>query len=429
MSFDGRRVAIVEDDPVMGESLALCLTLEGAETALARTGAEARALLGAGAFDALVCDIRLPDTDGEALFRALRAAPPTLFLTAHSDIDQAVRLLKAGAADYMTKPFEQATFLDRLARILPPALDPSGAALGTSEAMRAVERLLLRVAPRDLPVLLTGETGTGKEVAARFLHAASPRAAGPFVAVNCAAIPAELFESAMFGHERGAFTGAASRHAGFVEQARRGVLFLDEVGELPAPAQAKILRFLEDRRFRRVGGEATLAADLRVLAATNRDLGADVAAGRFREDLLFRLNVVELRLPPLRERPEDALWLLRRRLGDSGEARALSGQAEEAALGHDWPGNAREARNRLERALALAEGSVIDALDLFPESAAIGYAGRGIEPLAEIRAAAERRQIRRALRETRGRVAEAATLLDVSRTTLWEKMRRLGVAE
>jgi DNA-binding NtrC family response regulator len=255
------------------------------------------------------------------------------------------------------------------------------------------------------------------------------------MAVNCAAIPADLMESELFGHEKGAFTGAASRHLGYAERASDGVLFLDEIGELPFALQGKLLRLIEERSFTRVGGEAPLPFRARIVCATNADLEERVRAGRFREDLYYRVNVVGIQIPPLRSRPQDAVWLFDRFFEEQGRAGGFEGRVsslvEEALLAHDWPGNARELRNRVERAVALCPGEVLGPADLFPEHGP--EHGRGptattVAPLASARAAAEQRQILRALGATEGQLGEAARLLRISRTTLWDKMRRYGIA-
>jgi DNA-binding NtrC family response regulator len=431
LPLEGRRIALVEDDPIMGESLRQRLAIEGAEVRWFDTGAAALSALPACRPEAVVCDIRLPDLGGEAVFReaVARHATPFLFVTAFSDVDQAVRLMRLGAGDYLTKPFAMDDFLARLAALLGPRTPAGAGRLGPSPRMRKIETLLARLAERPTTLLLTGETGTGKEVCARHLHALGPRKA-PFVAVNCAAIPADLVESALFGHERGAFTGAHARHAGHAERAAAGILFLDEIGELPLPTQAKLLRLLEDRRFTRVGGTEELPFRARIVAATNADLGLAVREGRFRQDLLYRINVVEIRVPPLRERPEDVPWLLQRFLAEFGgdDARPLAGATEDVAYQHDWPGNVRELRNRVERAAALAGAVPIMPTDLFPEyAAALGGAGE-IALLASARDLAERVQIERALARTDGNVPEAARILGISRSTLFDKLRRLGRA-
>ncbi|WP_349370520.1 sigma-54 dependent transcriptional regulator [Salinarimonas sp.] len=444
MSLEHRTVALVEDDAIMGESLVERLVLEGARVVWMRSVAEAFARLPGCGADVVLCDIRLPDGLGEDVFETVAetgAAPPFLFITAHADIDQAVRLMRRGALDYVTKPFALPDLLARLGQALPPLLEPGEATLGVSPEMRRLETLLRRVAGLPMPALLVGETGVGKEVCARTLHERGRAAKRPFMAVNCAAIPADLMESELFGHEKGAFTGAAARHHGYAERAKDGVLFLDEIGDLDLRLQAKLLRLVEEKTFQRVGGEATLPFAARLVCATNVDLGARVRDGRFREDLYYRINVVTLEIPPLRRRREDVPWLARaffdRFVADSAthdDARAtrlegLHPLALEALAAHDWPGNVRELRNRVERAVALASGPWITPGDLFPERKwARGETGEAlIAPLDIVREDAERRQIIRAL-EVAGGVGPAASALGISRTTMWEKMRRLQIA-
>lgn len=433
------RIGVIEDDPVMGESLLQRLTLEGCDVDWWTTGGEAMAGLQRLDHDLVICDIRLPDMAGETLFEAAvreENAPPFLFITAYGDIDQAVALMRAGAGDYLTKPFAMTDFLDRVRALLSRQDAPvnEGPTLGTSTAMVAVEQMLRRVADLDSPLLIGGETGAGKEVCARFVHQISTSASGPFVAVNCAAIPGELLESELFGHEKGAFTGAHNRHHGYAERAENGVLFLDEVAEMPLSLQAKLLRLLEDRGFHRVGGERPVPFAARLICATNRDLDEAVGSGTFRDDLYFRINVLPVDVPPLRDRADDIAPLLHRFTTEFAalmdrEVMGVSALAEEAALAHDWPGNVRELRNRVERAVALSRGAWLMPGDLFPD---VGHTDDGkageIATLSEVRDAAERRQIRRALQATDGQVMKAATLLGVSRTTLWEKMRRLRIA-
>ncbi|MQX38128.1 sigma-54-dependent transcriptional regulator [Roseospira navarrensis] len=436
-------VGLIEDDPVMGESLTQGLTLEGLQVSWWQSGAEAlKALSRPVVPDVLICDIRLPDMSGEAVFEALVRAggsPPVLFMTAYGDIDQAVRLMRAGAADYLTKPFEMGTLLGRLAALVPGDASTAatdGAVLGVSPVMRILERDLSRLAGASGPVLITGETGVGKEVCARHLHHLS-RPGAPFIAVNCAAIPADLLESEIFGHEKGAFTGAAARHPGYAERARDGILFLDEIGDLPPALQGKLLRLLEERAFHRLGATAPVPFRARVVAATNTDLPTAVAEGRFRADLMYRLNTFTLDIPPLRTRPEDTGWLLDRFVTrfvaehPDGPVRGVGALAEEAARAHDWPGNVRELRNRVERAVAMGLSPWLGPADLFPPARWTG--GGGADPeapaaLADIRDAAERRAIEGAIRDADGQLREAARLLGISRTTLWEKMRRLGLS-
>ena len=437
--LEGRRIAVVEDDLVMGESLLQRLLLEGAEACWWHSGAEAIANLeGDAPPDVVVCDIRLPDTSGETLFTHLAGAerrPPFLFMTAYADLDQAVRLMRCGAGDYVTKPFRLPDFIDRLEALMPsrPAAATAAAGvLGVSRAAREIETFLTRIADQSGPVMIVGETGVGKEVCARTLHQlGSPKA--PFVAVNCAAIPADLLESEIFGHERGAFTGASGRHLGYAERAGRGVLFLDEIGDMPLALQPKILRLIETHSFHRLGGEAVIPFSARIVTATNRIVAEEVAAGRFREDLMYRLDMYTVEIPPLRERPDDIGWLIEVILADlaqrGGRSCRAGALAIDAAKAYAWPGNVRELRNRLERAVALSAGDLITAVDLFPQQR-IGRPPRAGEPpgsLSDVRDAAEIRAIGSALRDSDNRVQDAARLLGISRTTLWEKMRRYGL--
>jgi DNA-binding NtrC family response regulator len=436
MSLEGRVVGLVEDDPIMGESLVQRLALEGMTVKWWQSGRAAADEIAAQRLAAIVCDIRLPDLDGEAVFRQaarLPDAPPFLFITGHGDIDQAVRLMRAGAADYVTKPFEMDDFLARLAELTRARGQTATAVLGISPAMKEAESLLRRIARIRSAVLITGETGTGKEVAARFMHSLPDGSARPFIAVNCAAIPGDLLESELFGHEKGAFTGAVQRHLGYAERAADGVLFLDEVGELRPDLQGKLLRLVEDRSFHRVGGERPVPFRGRLMTATNAELPRLVEAGRFREDLYYRINVVSVRMPPLRDRLEDVPWLMERFFSEFAaqnqtSLKGISALAEEAALAHRWPGNVRELRNRMERATALGLGDWIMPGDLFPEQfTAAAEPGDHLGSLEDARHDAEKRHIARALAATKGEIAAAARLLNVGRTTLWEKMRRLGL--
>ncbi|PAQ04960.1 sigma-54-dependent transcriptional regulator [Mesorhizobium temperatum] len=435
------RIGLVEDDPVMGGSIVQRLELEGWRVNWWQSGRDAISGIEGlcGCLDLVICDVRLPDISGEVVFSELANlpnSPPFVFVTGHGEIDQAVRLMRSGAVDFMTKPFAMDEFLRRIdaaRRTTHSQLRLKGYFLGESPAIQHAEDLLRRYAGHDLPVLITGETGCGKEVAARLLHEVSPRRLEPFIAVNCAAIPAELLESEIFGHEKGAFTGAQQRHLGYAERAGNGTLFLDEIGDMPMPLQAKLLRLIEDGSFNRVGGETPCPFGARVVSATHRDLGQRDGRSSFREDLYFRLAVLPVTIPPLRERHEDITWLLDRFLENAAtrsdtRIRGFSALAEEAALAYPWPGNVRELRNRVERAVALSTSEWIMPGDLFPERTA-KPASAAFAPLADVRDAAERRQIERALDETGGQIAKAAGLLAISRTTLWEKMTRLGVSD
>lgn len=430
-------VLLIEDDEVLGASLVQRLRLEGYGVRWGRTLAEGEALLRRAPRPRLVlCDMRLPDGSGEELL--LRLMPelggvPVVAMTAYGGVEQAVRLMRAGADDYLAKPFGMEAVLDRLASFVEPAASPvpEGEAGWRSPAMAALRAAARRLAAVPSTVLLTGESGAGKEVAARALHALGPRAPMPFVALNCAAIPKDLLESEVFGHEKGAFTGAAARRLGAAERAGGGTLLLDEVAELAPEMQAKLLRLLEDRRFLRVGGEREVELRARIVAATNADLRARVAEGRFRPDLFHRLAVVELAVPPLRDRPEDlddlaALFLAQqaRALGRPGLAFAPAAWA--ALRAHSWPGNVRELRNRVERAAVLGAEEALGAADLFPDMRT--PAGGEPATLADAREAAEREHIRRVLARCGGRMAETARALGISRTTLWERMSRLRLA-
>ena len=424
------RIALVEDDPVMGGSLLQRLSLEGYQVAWHRSGQAARLALTGQPTDGVVCDIRLPDADGEELYAALRPlAPrvPFIFITGFGEVDQAVRLVKAGAADYLTKPFEIGVLLDRLAHSV-RAQAPAGI-LGASHAMRSIEALVTKVANLDSTLLITGESGVGKEVVARLAHSVSKRQAAPFVAVNCAAIPDALIEGELFGYERGAFTGADRQLEGYLARARNGTLFLDEIGDLPLSTQVKLLRVLQDREFRRLGASKTERLEARIVCATHRDLPARVRDGQFREDLYYRIAVIPISIPPLRDRGADVLPLLRAMVSEFSASfgREISGLAEDVpyrVAAHAWPGNVRELRNRAERAVALSDRPYVRAADLFPEDDVSQSAPRNLATLAQARDDAERRQIAIAMEAAGGKVEEAARHLGVSRSVLFEKLRR-----
>lgn len=429
------RVALIEDDPVMGQSIMDWFSVRGYRSQWFRAGGEALAQLPAWQPQIVISDVRLPDMTGEDVHTRLAPtlAVPFVFITGYGDVAQAVRLMRAGAIDYVTKPFEVEELLDKVEALVASRRDDIGTtSLGRSPAMLSVSRVLDRLAPLDSTVLLIGPSGSGKEVAARYLHSRGSRSGKPFLAVNCAAVPADLFESEMFGHERGAFTGARQRHAGFAERAADGCLFLDEVGELAIGLQAKLLRLIENRTFQPLGGERPLVFKARLFAATNADLARLVSEGRFREDLYHRLAVITVAMPPLAQRREDIVPLARRFLADfsAGSGRPLRGfssLAERDLSAHDYPGNVRELRNRIERAVALCEGELVGSADLFPERAVAPSAVGSLPSLADSRDAAERRSIEDALAQTNGDATAAALLLGVSRSTIFEKIRRLGV--
>lgn len=428
-------ILIIEDDRVLGGAMSQRLRLEGFQVAWATSCKEALSIVRQAPQDFILADIRLPDGSGEDLYR--EAMPflgntPIVFATAFADIEQAVRLVRAGANDYLTKPYDVEALLQRIRESVSPAFTGTGeeaeiVPFGLTKATQELAVSLRRLARRDLPVLLRGETGTGKEVAARYLHRHSQNAARPFVAVNCGAIPRELSESQFFGHERGAFTGAAAKHVGYFEEAGQGTLFLDEVGELDVNLQATLLRVLQERMFRRIGGDRDLIFHGRIIAATNTDLQTAIREGRFREDLYYRLAVVELVVPPLRERVGEIMPLAQHFAANAARRYGLETVVEfnhsavDALLAYQWPGNVRELRNRIERALALTDSETIDALDLFPEKRLDAASPR---TLTDARLQAELNYIERVLAQSGGRVGEAAKRLGISRTTLWKRLRQ-----
>jgi DNA-binding NtrC family response regulator len=387
--------------------------------------------------------------DGIELLRKIhtaRPATPVILVTAYGDVPSAVAAMRAGAFDYVTKPFDN----DELRNLVERALElrrlrdenrelrreilgsRDAEVVAESEAMKRVLHLVDRAAPSRAPVLILGESGVGKEIVARRLHFGSDRVARPFVAVNCKALAESVLESELFGHEKGAFTGALTAHAGCFERAHGGTLFLDEIAEVSPSFQGKLLRALQEGEVQRVGGNAPRKVDVRVVSATNRDLRSEIASARFREDLFFRLDVIRISIPPLRERKEDVVPLARffldRQARAGGRELRLSRAAEELLLAHDWPGNVRELSNAIERASVLGRGEEILGEDLLLEPRRIDAAAPASEgTLQEVvdRAVAER--IRSALAESKGHKAEAAARLGIERTTLFRWMKRLGL--
>lgn len=438
-------ILIVDDERGVREFIAEALAGSGHETAQAADAAEALRRLKKRAFDLLITDLRMPGSlDGMDLVRKARADQPemeVIVLTAYGTVDTAVEAMKLGAFDYLQKPVSSPAELrlvveralerrnllalkDRSSRDA-PALPPLSYG---DPAMVPVTKALERVAPTQSTVLLLGESGTGKEVAARTIHERSPRRAGPLVPVNCAAISAHLMESEIFGHEKGAFTGASSARRGRLELADGGTLFLDEIGELKPEMQAKLLRVLQDRRFERVGGTRTIEVDVRWIAATNRDIETIVATGEFREDLYHRLAVFPIRLPPLRERRRDILpladTLLERLAVELGRpVLRLDEDAQRRIQEALWPGNIRELANALERAAILAEGETIRGADLGVDPAPQLRGGPGTRTMVEIEEAA----IRKTLAEVGGNRRRAAERLGIGVRTLYEKLKKHGI--
>ncbi|HYK11977.1 MAG TPA: sigma-54 dependent transcriptional regulator [Gemmatimonadales bacterium] len=449
------RVLIVDDEPGLRQSLGLLLSGEGYEVTSARTGREGLELALAEPFDLLLCDVRMPELDGIGFLRAYQEKGGTglvVMMSAYGREDAAIAAMQEGAYDYLPKPFrpdeviltlKKAEERERLrfdvarlrARLdgVDGGVVPPGGMVAESPALRDVLDIVARVAAHKTTVLITGESGTGKEVVARAIHRASPRAGGPFVGINCAAIPESLLESELFGHVRGAFTGAVADKPGLFEQAERGTILLDEIGEMPAPLQTKLLRVLQEGEIRRVGDQRSRKVDVRVLAATARDLEADAKRGSFREDLLYRLNVVAIHIPPLRQRPEDipalahhfarlAAHRLGRRLG-------LSVAAVEWLKDQSWPGNARELEHTIERAGVLSDHEILEPRDFQPATRGDGAAAASgaARTLRETMDVAERTAIAEALAAAGGNRREAATRLGVSLRTLFYKIARHGL--
>ena len=443
-------VLVVDDERRMAAAVAEALAVGGWRCTTCMSGEAALEVIAARPVDAVVTDWRMPGMDGLELLRrtqALSAGLPVLVLTAYGDVPSAVAAMREGAFDYLTKPIDNHELRARLARaleirslrrenhVLRHELGSRWAAdiLAESESMRAVLDLVSRVAATRSAVLIQGESGTGKEVVARLLHVASDRVARPFVAVNCKAFAEGILESELFGHERGAFTGADRAHLGCFERADGGTLFLDEIAEVTLSFQAKLLRVLQEGEVLRLGGQRPHRIDVRIVAATNRDIRDELQAGRFREDLFFRLNVIPIAIPPLRDRRDDVLPLarhfLQRHARAGGRPLTLSGEAAAQLMNHAWPGNVRELQNAIERAVVLARGDVIGSEDLLLEPMTLTMPRRSAGSLQDCLDAAAAGRIRTALQTTGGRRAAAAELLGIDRTTLFRWMKRLGLGD
>jgi two-component system response regulator PilR (NtrC family) len=436
------RVLLVDDEPDLLDLLEMDMTRMGLDSARASSVAEARLRLEQGGFDLCLTDMRLPDGIGLDIVRFIvehAPATPVAVITAFGSAENAVAALKAGAFDYVEKPVtpEKVRSLVRSA-LKAPEIDAGRTGLrplvGSSPPMQQVRALIGKVARSQAPVFITGETGTGKEVAARLIHQASSRAAAAFIAVNCGAIPENLMESEFFGYRKGAFTGAEAERDGFFQAAHGGTLFLDEVADLPLPMQVKLLRAIQEKSVRRVGGINEEPVDVRLISASHQDLQAAVSAGRFRHDLFYRLNVIEIRMPALRERREDlpelAEFILARLSESHQETRpTLQPTALTALAQYDFPGNVRELENMLERGLALAENHTIDVADLnltpLEGSGAAGAEGNsGLQAhLDEL----EKQAIQEALTKTGHNKTAAARLLGVTFRSLRYRMERLGM--
>jgi len=448
---DPFRILVVDDEPAQRELVGGFLRKHGFDVVEAGGGREAVARFKQEAFDLVLTDQRMPDLSGTEVLEAVRSTSPetaVVIITAYGTIETAVSAVKAGAADYLTKPLNLDDLLHRVHRVrerqrlvaenreLREALAERHRVegiIGDSGRMQEVLSLVRRVAPSDATVLIRGESGTGKELIARALHYASPRAGGPLVKVNCAALAESLLEAELFGHEKGAFTGAVASRKGRFEVADGGSIFLDEIGDLPPHLQVKLLRVLQEREFERVGSSRPIKVDVRLLAATHRDLEALVREGRFREDLYYRINVVTIALPPLRERREDLPPLiehfLRAFAGKNGKTvRGLTREAREALLRYDYPGNIRELENLIERAVVLTRDDVIgvEDLPLTLETPAPG-SGEGAGLIAAVEGL-ERRMIREALGKADGTQTRAAELLGISERVLRYKLKKYGLS-
>jgi two-component system response regulator GlrR len=433
---EAKRILLVDDDAKLARVLALRLESEGYDVVAAASGEEALARLGEARPGFVLADLRMPGMDGiELLARIQERYPglPVALISAQGDIPDAVRATHAGAVDFLTKPVDRERLLDVVRRHVgaheAPGEEKFAAGLVTrSPLVQAVIEDARRVAKTDSAVLITGASGTGKEVLARAIHGGSTRAARPFVAINCAAVPADLLESELFGHKKGSFTGAHNDHPGLFRAAEGGSVFLDEIGDMPGELQVKLLRVLQEREVRPVGETRTLPVDVRVLSATHSDLESRVAAGTFREDLFYRLNVVRLRLPELDERREDIPLLVAHRLQQLAEGgqpkRVYSPEAMEVLVAAAWPGNVRQLFNIVEQNVALAPGRVISGA-LVRRS--LGETGGGLPSFDEARAEFTRAYLRQVLELAGGNISRAARLAGRNRTDLYKLLHRHGI--
>ena len=439
------RILIVDDEHSVRSSLREWFLEDGFEVETAEDGLDALRHLDDGAFDLMIVDLKMPGMDGISLQRRVREIDPDatiIILTAFASVETAVEALKMGAFDYVTKPvdpdelshtvrraLERKQLSEENVRLREKVSELSGATpiLGQSPSMRHVLELVESVATTDASVVIRGESGTGKELIARAIHAQSPRRFFPIVAVNCGAIPETLLESELFGHEKGAFTGAQYRRKGKIELAHGGTLFLDEIGDIPAKMQVDLLRVLESHRFTRLGGTQEIESDFRLICATNRDLEELVREGTFREDLYYRIHVFAIDVHPLRERREDIPELVEHFVHKFGRAmgkppKQLTADADQLLRSYDWPGNVRELENAIERAMVVGQGNRIrpEDLPLHVEREAARPKERSLEAL-------ERDHIERVLREESGNVSQAARVLGIDRGTLYNKMKKYGI--
>ena len=443
-----RSILLVEDEPILQVTLAHDLAEAGYEVTTAADGEEGSRQIRQRHFDAALLDLKLPGVDGLTLLKMFRGSNPrgaAIMMTAYGTIHSAVDAMKAGAADYLLKPFptEELVVLLRgllVQQVVPtsedkqPTIQRFGDLVFASPKMAAVCDLIATVAGSDATVLIQGETGTGKELAARAIHRHSERRRGPLVSVACAAIQETLLETELFGHEKGAFTGAIRDRQGRFELAHGGSLFLDEVADLGPAVQAKLLRVLQEKEFERVGSSRTLKVDVRLISASRKQLEDEVLAGRMREDLFYRLKVITIRLPPLRERKEDILplaehFLEKFRQPLRKEIRGINPEASRYLLGYAWPGNVRELEATIQRAVTLTKREVLAPEDLYPDDVPAAFLAGETSPLLLNDAVreVERRYLHEVLQSVGGQRMRAAQILGISRKTLWKKLKTLGL--
>ncbi|MBI5746506.1 MAG: sigma-54-dependent Fis family transcriptional regulator [Nitrospirae bacterium] len=450
-------ILIIDDEPLMRISISDALKSEGYNTLSAASGSDGLKAVKDNSYDVVITDLKLPEVDGLQILKACRQFSPgtkVLMITAYASVETAVEAMKQGAYDYITKPFSMDELILTVRRLIEikdiedenvylkekieEKYDFSGI-IGRSEKMQDVFEKIKIIAPTDTTVLINGESGTGKELVANAIHYNSPRKDEAFIKVSCAALPETLLEAELFGHEKGAFTGALKQKKGRFELAHKGTLFLDEIGEITQAVQVKLLRVLQEQEFERLGGTSTISIDVRIICATQRDLKKEVQKGTFREDLYYRLNVVPVPLPPLRERKEDVLLLAEHFLNIysrqmNRQGKNLSLDAREFLLKYDFPGNVRELENAIKRALTLCRDKEIQPWDLPEDICNICREGIKIgdkinysEPLTTVLPLFEKQYISQVLKETKGNKTLASKMLGISRKTLWEKCKLYGL--
>ncbi len=452
-----RQILVADDDAPIREMIRTLLEDEGYEVSEASTGQEALDGLKAGKFDLMILDMRMPGMTGLDVLKQLREKQgelPVILMTAHGSPNIAIQASSLGVYGYITKPFEMDEVLNQIQHYFERQMlreevrtlrsqieprDPSERIIGNSPPMHEIYMIVGRSAQTEATVLITGETGTGKELVAQVLHSNSTYRHGPLIKVNCAALPETLLESELFGHEKGAFTNALTQRKGRFEMAHKGTIFLDEIGEMSLSTQRKLLRVLQEREFERVGGSLPIKVDTRVIAATNKNLETEVDAGRFREDLYYRLNVIKIAMPPLRERKEDIPLLVehfldKHRYNPTAQPARISEEAMQVLIKHDWPGNVRELENTVQRGVVMSQGGVITSEHILISNFTdrqvvdIGRLVREGTPLAEIMGQTEKMALTEALQASEGDRSQASRLLGVDRPDFYEKLKEYGLS-